>query len=231
MTTTTTLTIRLFCRFENRFTFERSKTRPKIGGLSTSSFLDVRKKAAGFGRPRRKGKTTTTNGMVDRSCAAFSGRRDDDDDDDDAKETKRLYDDDFDDANDKNMQRRRMTLIMVASNVAGVLLASGAVQHGEEAKAFTVGGDNLSGTMFPSSNEAFVMDDGDVQREQEEPYTTKDLVVDFVSPILALRLVNIGFNGGMGGSPKWLDYLVVAGVGVVIFVFATDNTALDAALH
>jgi hypothetical protein len=136
-----------------------------------------------------------------------------------------VYDDDFDDDfDDKNtMQRRRMTLMMVASNVAGVLLASGA-------KAFTVGGDNLSGTMFPSSNEAFVTDDGDdVQRE--EPYTTKDLVVDFVSPILALRLVNIGFNGGMGGSPKWLDYLVVAGVGVVIFVFATDNTALDAALH
>ena len=151
-------------------------------------------------------------------CAAF------DDDDYDAKETKRAGDvDDFDDTNAMVMQRRRMALMMVASNVAtGVLLAS------DKAKAFTVGGDNLSGTMFPSSNEAFVTDD-DVQRE--EPYTTKDLVVDFVSPILALRLVNIGFNGGMGGSPKWLDYLVVAGVGVVIFVFATDNTALDAALH
>ena len=153
-------------------------------------------------------------------CAAF----DDDYDDYDAKETKRAGDvDDFDDTNAMVMQRRRMALMMVASNVAtGVLLAS------DKAKAFTVGGDNLSGTMFPSSNEAFVTDD-DVQRE--EPYTTKDLVVDFVSPILALRLVNIGFNGGMGGSPKWLDYLVVAGVGVVIFVFATDNTALDAALH
>ena len=149
---------------------------------------------------------------------------DDDCDDYDAKETKRAGDvDDFDDTNAMVMQRRRMALMMVASNVAtGVLLAS------DKAKAFTVGGDNLSGTMFPSSNEAFVTDD-DVQRE--EPYTTKDLVVDFVSPILALRLVNIGFNGGMGGSPKWLDYLVVAGVGVVIFVFATDNTALDAALH
>jgi len=149
---------------------------------------------------------------------------DDDCDDYDAKETKRAGDvDDFDDENAMVMQRRRMALMMVASNVAtGVLLAS------DKAKAFTVGGDNLSGTMFPSSNEAFVTDD-DVQRE--EPYTTKDLVVDFVSPILALRLVNIGFNGGMGGSPKWLDYLVVAGVGVVIFVFATDNTALDAALH
>ena len=152
-------------------------------------------------------------------CAAF-----DDDDDYDAKETKRVcVVNDFDDTNAMVMQRRRMALMMVASNVAtGVLLAS------DKAKAFTVGGDNLSGTMFPSSNEAFVTDD-DVQRE--EPYTTKDLVVDFVSPILALRLVNIGFNGGMGGSPKWLDYLVVAGVGVVIFVFATDNTALDAALH
>ena len=199
---------------------------------TTSSSLDAKKRkkakmAAGVvGRRVRKGKTTT-DGMVDHHhhhhhrclrAAAF------DDDDDDAKETKRACDfDDFDDENAMVMQRRRMTLMMVASNVAtGVLLAS------EKAKAFTVGGDNLSGTMFPSSNEAFVTDD-DVQRE--EPYTTKDLVVDFVSPILALRLVNIGFNGGMGGSPKWLDYLVVAGVGVVIFVFATDNTALDAALH
>ena len=167
------------------------------------------KMALGVGRPRVHG-----------TVAAF-----DDDYDDDAKETKRAGDvDDFDDTNAMVMQRRRrMALMMVASNVAtGVLLAS------DKAKAFTVGGDNLSGTMFPSSNEAFVTDD-DVQRE--EPYTTKDLVVDFVSPILALRLVNIGFNGGMGGSPKWLDYLVVAGVGVVIFVFATDKTALDAALH
>ena len=187
--------------------------------------------AAGVvGRRVRKGKTTT-DGMVyhhhhHHRClrAAAFDDDDDDDDDDDAKETKSACDfDDFDDENAMVMQRRRMTLMMVASNVAtGVLLAS------EKAKAFTVGGDNLSGTMFPSSNEAFVTDD-DVQRE--EPYTTKDLVVDFVSPILALRLVNIGFNGGMGGSPKWLDYLVVAGVGVVIFVFATDNTALDAALH
>ena len=166
--------------------------------------------ALGVGRP-----------CVHGTVAAF----DDDYDDYNAKETKRARDvDDFDDTNAMVMQRRRrMALMMVASNVAtGVLLAS------DKAKAFTVGGDNLSGTMFPSSNEAFVTDD-DVQRE--EPYTTKDLVVDFVSPILALRLVNIGFNGGMGGSPKWLDYLVVAGVGVVIFVFATDNTALDAALH
>jgi hypothetical protein len=170
--------------------------------------------ALGVGRPPR---------VLYGTVAAF----DDDYDYDDAKETKRARDDvdDFDDdTNAMVMQRRRrMALMMVASNVAtGVLLAS------DKAKAFTVGGDNLSGTMFPSSNEAFVTDD-DVQRE--EPYTTKDLVVDFVSPILALRLVNIGFNGGMGGSPKWLDYLVVAGVGVVIFVFATDNTALDAALH
>ena len=186
---------------------------------STSSFTSL--DAAKRRRRRKKAKILAGVGRrVHGTVTAF----DDDCDDYDAKETKRAGDvDDFDDTNAMVMQRRRMALMMVASNVAtGVLLAS------DKAKAFTVGGDNLSGTMFPSSNEAFVTDD-DVQRE--EPYTTKDLVVDFVSPILALRLVNIGFNGGMGGSPKWLDYLVVAGVGVVIFVFATDNTALDAALH
>ena len=183
---------------------------------SSSSSLDAAKRR----RRRKKAKMAGVGRRVHGTVTAF----DDDCDDYDAKETKRAGDvDDFDDENAMVMQRRRMALMMVASNVAtGVLLAS------DKAKAFTVGGDNLSGTMFPSSNEAFVTDD-DVQRE--EPYTTKDLVVDFVSPILALRLVNIGFNGGMGGSPKWLDYLVVAGVGVVIFVFATDNTALDAALH
>ena len=185
---------------------------------STSSFTSL--DAAKRRRRRKKAKMAGVGRRVHGTVTAF----DDDCDDYDAKETKRAGDvDDFDDTNAMVMQRRRMALMMVASNVAtGVLLAS------DKAKAFTVGGDNLSGTMFPSSNEAFVTDD-DVQRE--EPYTTKDLVVDFVSPILALRLVNIGFNGGMGGSPKWLDYLVVAGVGVVIFVFATDNTALDAALH
>ena len=187
-----------------------------LSHASTSSSSDAAKRR----RRRKKAKMAGVGRRVHGTVTAF----DDDCDDYDAKETKRAGDvDDFDDTNAMVMQRRRMALMMVASNVAtGVLLAS------DKAKAFTVGGDNLSGTMFPSSNEAFVTDD-DVQRE--EPYTTKDLVVDFVSPILALRLVNIGFNGGMGGSPKWLDYLVVAGVGVVIFVFATDNTALDAALH
>ena len=56
-------------------------------------------------------------------------------------------------------------------------------------------------------------------------------MLDFVSPIVALRVVNIAFNGGMGGSPKWLDYLCVASVGVVLWVFATDYSGLDAALH
>lgn len=188
---------------------------------TSSSFTSSLDAAAKRRRRRKKAKMA---GVGRRVHGTVTTAFDDDCDDYDAKETKRAGDvDDFDDTNAMVMQRRRMALMMVASNVAtGVLLAS------DKAKAFTVGGDNLSGTMFPSSNEAFVTDD-DVQRE--EPYTTKDLVVDFVSPILALRLVNIGFNGGMGGSPKWLDYLVVAGVGVVIFVFATDNTALDAALH
>ena len=189
---------------------------------TSSSFTSSLDAAAKRRRRRKKAKILAGGGR--RVHGTVTTAFDDDCDDYDAKETKRAGDvDDFDDTNAMVMQRRRMALMMVASNVAtGVLLAS------DKAKAFTVGGDNLSGTMFPSSNEAFVTDD-DVQRE--EPYTTKDLVVDFVSPILALRLVNIGFNGGMGGSPKWLDYLVVAGVGVVIFVFATDNTALDAALH
>ena len=118
-----------------------------------------------------------------------------------------------------NDQRRRV-LFLGMTTVA--LLSA------EKAKAFTVGGENLpSGSMFPSSNESFFNDED----EEEERYTTKDLVLDFVSPIVALRVVNIAFNGGMGGSPKWLDYLCVASVGVVLWVFATDYSGLDAALH
>ena len=120
-----------------------------------------------------------------------------------------------------NNQRRRM--MFLGMTTATVLLLSA-----EKAKAFTVGGENLpSGSMFPSSNESFFNDED----EEEERYTTKDLVLDFVSPIVALRVVNIAFNGGMGGSPKWLDYLCVASVGVVLWVFATDYSGLDAALH
>ena len=118
-----------------------------------------------------------------------------------------------------NEQRRRVLFLGMTT----VVLSSA-----EKAKAFTVGGENLpSGSMFPSSNEKFFNDED----EEEERYTTKDLVLDFVSPIVALRVVNIAFNGGMGGSPKWLDYLCVASVGVVLWVFATDYSGLDAALH
>lgn len=118
-----------------------------------------------------------------------------------------------------NDQRRRVLFLGMTT----VALSSA-----EKAKAFTVGGENLpSGSTFPSSNESFFNDED----EEEERYTTKDLVLDFVSPIVALRVVNIAFNGGMGGSPKWLDYLCVASVGVVLWVFATDYSGLDAALH
>ena len=125
--------------------------------------------------------------------------------------------------NNNKRNNRRMLFASVASSAAFFLSAKD-----DESKAFTVGGDNLSGSMFPSSNETFV---GDFKDEDEAPYTTKDLVLDFVSPIVALRVVNIAFNGGMGGSPKWLDYLCVAGVGLVVWVFATDYSGLDAALH
>ena len=120
-----------------------------------------------------------------------------------------------------NNQRRRMLFLGMTTATVSLLSA-------EKGKAFTVGGENLpSGSMFPSSNEKFFNDED----EEEERYTTKDLVLDFVSPIVALRVVNIAFNGGMGGSPKWLDYLCVASVGVVVWVFATDYSGLDAALH
>jgi len=120
-----------------------------------------------------------------------------------------------------NNQRRRMLFLGMTTATVSLLSA-------EKGKAFTVGGENLpSGSMFPSSNEKFFNDED----EEEERYTTKDLVLDFVSPIVALRVVNIAFNGGMGGSPKWLDYLCVASVGVVLWVFATDYSGLDAALH
>ena len=125
--------------------------------------------------------------------------------------------------NNKSNNRRKMLFASVASSAVFFLSAKD-----DASKAFTVGGDNLSGSMFPSSNETFV---GDFKDEDEAPYTTKDLVLDFVSPIVALRVVNIAFNGGMGGSPKWLDYLCVAGVGLVVWVFATDYSGLDAALH
>lgn len=118
-----------------------------------------------------------------------------------------------------NDQRRRVLFLGMTTVV---------FLSAEKAKAFTVGGENLpSGSTFPSSNESFFNDED----EEEERYTTKDLVLDFVSPIVALRVVNIAFNGGMGGSPKWLDYLCVASVGVVLWVFATDYSGLDAALH
>ena len=118
-----------------------------------------------------------------------------------------------------NEQRRRVLFLGMTTAV---------LSSAEKAKAFTVGGENLpSGSTFPSSNESFFNDED----EEEERYTTKDLVLDFVSPIVALRVVNIAFNGGMGGSPKWLDYLCVASVGVVLWVFATDYSGLDAALH
>ena len=122
-----------------------------------------------------------------------------------------------------NNQRRRVMFLGMTTTATALLLSDA-----EKAKAFTVGGENLpSGSMFPSSNEKFFNDED----EEEERYTTKDLVLDFVSPIVALRVVNIAFNGGMGGSPKWLDYLCVASVGVVLWVFATDYSGLDAALH
>ena len=122
-----------------------------------------------------------------------------------------------------NNQRRRVMFLGMTTTATALLLSDA-----EKAKAFTVGGENLpSGSMFPSSNEKFFTDED----EEEERYTTKDLVLDFVSPIVALRVVNIAFNGGMGGSPKWLDYLCVASVGVVLWVFATDYSGLDAALH
>lgn len=121
----------------------------------------------------------------------------------------------------KSNNRRRMMFLGVTT----VLLLS--AEEKDQAKAFTVGGENLStGSTFPSSNEKFLDDE-----DEQPPYTTKDLVLDFVSPIVALRVVNIAFNGGMGGSPKWLDYLCVASVGVVVWVFATDYSGLDAALH
>jgi len=125
-------------------------------------------------------------------------------------------------SNTNKYNNRRMLFASVVASAAFFLSAKD-----DESKAFTVGGDNLSGSMFPS-NETFV---GDFKDEDEAPYTTKDLVLDFVSPIVALRVVNVAFNGGMGGSPKWLDYLCVAGVGLVVWVFATDYSGLDAALH
>ena len=117
-----------------------------------------------------------------------------------------------------NNQRRRVMFLGMTTTATALLLSDA-----EKAKAFTVGGENLpSGSTFPSSNEKFFTDED----EEEERYTTKDLVLDFVSPIVALRVVNIAFNGGMGGSPKWLDYLCVASVGVVLWVFATDYSGV-----
>ena len=162
-------------------------------------------KSASLLRRRRSNKRALEGVKV--SCS--SSRRDD------AKQTTGK--------SNTNNQRRRVMFLGMTTTATALLLSDA-----EKAKAFTVGGENLpSGSTFPSSNEKFFTDED----EEEERYTTKDLVLDFVSPIVALRVVNIAFNGGMGGSPKWLDYLCVASVGVVLWVFATDYSGLDAALH
>ena len=174
---------------------------------TTTSYSSLSLARKGFKKsaslPRRRSNKSALEGV---KVARSSSRRDD------AQTTGK--------SNDDNQRRRVMFLGMTTATVS--LLSA------EKAKAFTVGGENLpSGSMFPSSNESFFNDED----EEEERYTTKDLVLDFVSPIVALRVVNIAFNGGMGGSPKWLDYLCVASVGVVVWVFATDYSGLDAALH
>lgn len=174
---------------------------------TTTSYSSLSLARKGFKKstslPRRRSNKRPLEGV---KVARSSSRRDD------AQTTGK--------SNDDNQRRRVMFLGMTTATVS--LLSA------EKAKAFTVGGENLpSGSMFPSSNESFFNDED----EEEERYTTKDLVLDFVSPIVALRVVNIAFNGGMGGSPKWLDYLCVASVGVVVWVFATDYSGLDAALH
>ena len=164
----------------------------------------LKQKSASLLRRRRSNKSPLEGVKVSRS----SSRRDD------AQTTGK---------SNTNNQRRRVMFLGMTTTATALLLSDA-----EKAKAFTVGGENLpSGSTFPSSNEKFFTDED----EEEERYTTKDLVLDFVSPIVALRVVNISFNGGMGGSPKWLDYLCVASVGVVLWVFATDYSGLDAALH
>jgi hypothetical protein len=106
-----------------------------------------------------------------------------------------------------------------------------------QAFAFTVGGDQFStnASSFPRADERFIGIDraADERREEEERYSTKDLVLDFVSPVIALRVVNFAFNGGIKkeNDPKWLDVLCVLGVLLCLFVFVTDNAALDNALR
>lgn len=189
------------------FYSQRGKKENMTTTRTTTSYSSLSLARKGFKKstslPRRRSNKRPLEGV---KVARSSSRRDD------AQTTGK--------SNDDNQRRRVMFLGMTT---ATVLLLSA-----EKAKAFTVGGENLpSGSMFPSSNEKFFNDED----EEEERYTTKDLVLDFVSPIVALRVVNIAFNGGMGGSPKWLDYLCVASVGVVVWVFATDYSGLDAALH
>ena len=187
---------------------QRGKENMTTRTTSYSSLSLTRKgfkqKSASLPRRRRSNKRPLEGVKVSRS----SSRRDD------AQTTGK---------SNTNNQRRRVMFLGMTTTATALLLSDA-----EKANAFTVGGENLpSGSMFPSSNEKFFTDED----EEEERYTTKDLVLDFVSPIVALRVVNIAFNGGMGGSPKWLDYLCVASVGVVLWVFATDYSGLDAALH
>lgn len=189
------------------FYSQRGKKENMTTTRTTTSYSSLSLARKGFKKstslPRRRSNKRPLEGV---KVARSSSRRDD------AQTTGK--------SNDDNQRRRVMFLGMTTATVS--LLSA------EKAKAFTVGGENLpSGSMFPSSNESFFNDED----EEEERYTTKDLVLDFVSPIVALRVVNIAFNGGMGGSPKWLDYLCVASVGVVVWVFATDYSGLDAALH
>jgi hypothetical protein len=180
-----------------------ARTTTSSSHLSLAKKGGLKQKSASLPRRRRSNKKLSLEGVKVSRSSSHHRRRD---------ETTTGK-------SNTNDQRRRVLFLGMTT---AVLLSA------EKAKAFTVGGENLpSGSTFPSSNEKFFNDED----EEEERYTTKDLVLDFVSPIVALRVVNIAFNGGMGGSPKWLDYLCVASVGVVLWVFATDYSGLDAALH
>ncbi len=180
-----------------------ARTTTSSSHLSLAKKGGLKQKSASLPRRRRSNKKLSLEGVKVSRSSSHHRRRD---------ETTTGK-------SNTNDQRRRVLFLGMTT---AVLLSA------EKAKAFTVGGENLpSGSTFPSSNESFFNDED----EEEERYTTKDLVLDFVSPIVALRVVNIAFNGGMGGSPKWLDYLCVASVGVVLWVFATDYSGLDAALH
>ena len=175
---------------------------------TTTSYSSLSLARKGFKKsaslPRRRSYKSPLEGV---KVARSSSRRDD------AQTTGK--------SNDDNQRRRVMFLGMTTATVS--LLSA------EKAKAFTVGGENLpSGSMFPSSNESFFNDED----EEEERYTTKDFGVGFCLTNSGVARGEYRVQRRNGREPEMAGLFVRSKCWCrCVWVFATDYSGLDAALH